>query len=93
MWPNAQETADLVTFTEEILSGKLHFLSMLEGFTREISFYLLHFIYPLLELYSLYFCLVSASYSACCEKIDKMVADLESMKEKVRDMNSRCLFS
>ena len=27
MWPNPQETADLVTFTEEILKGKLHFLS------------------------------------------------------------------
>ena len=27
MSPNAQETADLVTFTEEILNGKLHFLS------------------------------------------------------------------
>ena len=27
MWPNPQETADLVTFTEEILNGKLHFLS------------------------------------------------------------------
>ena len=26
MWPNPQETADLVTFTEEILTGKLHFL-------------------------------------------------------------------
>ena len=26
MWPNAQETADLVIFTEEILNGKLHFL-------------------------------------------------------------------
>ena len=26
MWPNPQETADLVTFTEEILHGKLHFL-------------------------------------------------------------------
>ena len=26
MWPNPQETADLVTFTEEILKGKLHFL-------------------------------------------------------------------
>ena len=23
MWPNPQETADLVTFTEEILNGKL----------------------------------------------------------------------
>ena len=26
MWPNPQETADLVTYTEEILNGKLHFL-------------------------------------------------------------------
>ena len=26
MWPNAQEPVDLVTFTEEILNGKLHFL-------------------------------------------------------------------
>ena len=26
MWPNPQETVDLATFTEEILSGKLHFL-------------------------------------------------------------------
>ena len=26
MWPNSQETADLVTFTEEIFSDKLHYL-------------------------------------------------------------------
>ena len=26
MLPNPQETADLVTFTEEIFNGKLHFL-------------------------------------------------------------------
>ena len=26
MWPNPQETEDLVTFTEEMLNGKLHFL-------------------------------------------------------------------
>ena len=26
MWPNPQESADLVTFTEEILNGKLHSL-------------------------------------------------------------------
>ena len=26
MWPNPQEIADLVTFTVEILNGKLHFL-------------------------------------------------------------------
>ena len=26
MWPNPQETADLVTFNEEIRNGKLHFL-------------------------------------------------------------------
>ena len=28
MWSNPQEIADLVTFTEEILDGKLHFLCM-----------------------------------------------------------------
>ena len=26
MWPNLQETADLVKFTEEIFNGKRHFL-------------------------------------------------------------------
>ena len=26
MWPNPQETAELITFTEDILNGKLHFL-------------------------------------------------------------------
>ena len=26
MWPNPQFPADLVTFTEEILNGKLHFM-------------------------------------------------------------------
>ena len=26
MWPNLQETGDVVTFTKEILYGKLHFL-------------------------------------------------------------------
>ena len=26
MWQNRQETGDVVTFTEEILNGKLHFL-------------------------------------------------------------------
>ena len=26
MWPNPQETVDLVTFTEELLNEKLHFL-------------------------------------------------------------------
>ena len=26
MWPNPQETKDLVTFTEEIFNEKLHFL-------------------------------------------------------------------
>ena len=29
MWPNPQNAADLVTFAEEILNGKLHFLAVL----------------------------------------------------------------
>ena len=32
MWPNPQFPVDLVTFTEEILNGKLHFL---RSVTRE----------------------------------------------------------
>ena len=35
MWPNPQETEDLVTFTEKILNGKLHFLC------SEIAWFLL----------------------------------------------------
>ena len=31
MSPNPQETADLVTFTEEILNGKLHFCAVLQS--------------------------------------------------------------
>ena len=32
MWPNPQFPADLVTFTEEICHGKLHFLCSVCGF-------------------------------------------------------------
>ena len=32
MWPNLQETADLVTFTEEILNEKLQFLYSVNNF-------------------------------------------------------------
>ena len=38
MWPNLQETADLVGFTEEILNGKLPLLcrtSLWKGITAE----------------------------------------------------------
>ena len=31
MWPNPQETADFVTFTEEILNRKLHFCAMFDN--------------------------------------------------------------
>ena len=34
MRSNPQEVADLVTFTEEILNGKLHFLSS-DGITND----------------------------------------------------------
>ena len=30
MWPNSQFPVDLVTFTEESVNGKLHFLSSVE---------------------------------------------------------------
>ena len=42
MWPNPQETTDLVTFTEEILNGKLHLLcSERSKGSLQISFLLL----------------------------------------------------
>ena len=34
MWPNPQFPADLITFTEEILSEKLHFLCSEKRFTE-----------------------------------------------------------
>ena len=33
MCPNPEKTADLVTFIEEIVNGKLHFLSIAAQFT------------------------------------------------------------
>ena len=39
MWPNPQETADFVTFTEEILNGKLHFLCSADGFRHSMRVY------------------------------------------------------
>ena len=37
MWPNPQETVDLVTFTEEILNEKLHFLCSVRIY-KQINF-------------------------------------------------------
>ena len=34
MWPNPQFPVDLVTFTEEILNGKLHFLCSVKSIRR-----------------------------------------------------------
>ena len=39
MQPNPQETADLVTFTEEILNGKLNFFVECDcNFVKQIKF-------------------------------------------------------
>ena len=48
MWPNPRETADLVTFTEEFLNGKLHFLCSDWNFV-EISDLVLKTIYDKLH--------------------------------------------
>ena len=37
MWPNTQFPVDLVTFTEEILNGKLHFLCSARHVKSQIS--------------------------------------------------------
>ena len=42
MWPNPQENADLVIFTEEILNGKLHFLcNVWKAFSLFVCLFLL----------------------------------------------------
>ena len=37
MWPKPQSPADFITFTEEILNRKLHFLSSMRSITYEVS--------------------------------------------------------
>ena len=44
MGPNPQETADLVTFTEGILNGKLHFLCSVSFTNQSQYFYFYIFI-------------------------------------------------
>ena len=39
MWPNSQETADLATFAEEILNGKLHFFVQCDNFISVKDFF------------------------------------------------------
>ena len=41
MWPNPQETADLLTFTGKILNGTLHFLCAVNSVIWEKSLKLL----------------------------------------------------
>ena len=38
MWPNPQETADLITFTEETFNRKLHFL-WIAGYAINLNFF------------------------------------------------------
>ena len=38
MWPNLRFPADLVTFTEEIFNGKLHFCAMFIVYLNEFYF-------------------------------------------------------
>ena len=57
MWPNLQETADFVTFTEEIPNWKLHFLcSENTDFNTEMGFKwdLLHIWQPIKNIRQLF---------------------------------------
>ena len=58
MCTNPQETADLVTFTEEILNGKLHFLYSVSEFDT-ISFMMLYHNVQLNEVVTIdvFFCI------------------------------------
>ena len=37
MWPNPQKIADLVTFTEEIFDGNIHFLYSIKLYLEELQ--------------------------------------------------------
>ena len=53
MWPNPQETADLVTFIEEILNEKVHFFVQCINFSQftfslfQITFWFHYFLFYL----------------------------------------------
>ena len=66
MWPNPQETADCVTFTEEIVNGKLHFLSSVE---RDGNYSFTNMIKAFVKLYQNEF-LMRALYKLSKEKKD-----------------------
>ena len=42
MWPNWQETADLATFTEKILDGKLRFMCSVMNMLWKLTFPSMH---------------------------------------------------
>ena len=58
MWPNPQETEDLVTFTEKILIRKLHFLR--SGFLKVTLSYMI-------------FNLIDICYRLCCQNLVSIV--------------------
>ena len=53
MWPNPQLTTDLVTFTEEILNGKLHFCAVIITDKMEKDWEILPFLKLLDSSYSI----------------------------------------
>ena len=69
MLPNPLETADLVTFTEEILNGKLHFLCTMfhchKNFHPVESLFLLFGTLKLKVSYPIFFLLSIKSQQSC----------------------------
>ena len=45
MWPNRPFPADLVTFTEEILNEKLHFLCSVLGWSQYAAFSFIRYLF------------------------------------------------
>ena len=64
MWPNPQGTAGLVTFTEEILNGKLHFSCSEESNTFPILLFA-STIKQILELCQDFYLIWSSFYAYC----------------------------
>ena len=66
MWPNPQETANLVTFIDVIVNGKLQFLGIKLCFTK-LSIHWRIFLHKRIHLYSL------NSYTISKKKIERVV--------------------
>ena len=90
MWPNSPQTADLVTFTEEILNGKFHFLcSDKLRIKLIISIILMQNFWLKLLLPRTPLFLKLKDFSKQKKKIEKFRKDFEQQKQLITNQNKK----